>query len=401
MGADIMNNEEIMVLGQKYLMNNYKRFPLAPVKGEGSKVWDADGKEYIDFVMGLAVNSLGHSNKDITQVMCQQGEKILHTSNLYWVEPQAKLAKKLVDNSVFDKAFFANSGAEANEAAIKLARKYSMSKYGENRYEIITLEKSFHGRTMATLTATGQEKVQKGFAPLVEGFKYVALNDFQALEKTVSEKTAAIMIELVQGEGGVNAVEKDYVEKIEKLCKSKDILLIIDEIQTGISRTGKLFAYENYGITPDIMTLAKALGNGAAIGAMLAVDSVAEAFQPGDHGTTFGGNFLATSIGNKVMDIMLEEKIWEKAEKMGSYMMDQLNALKADFPSIVEVRGLGLLIGVEIEGESMPVVEKAIENGLLLSAAGPNVVRFLPALNVDKETVDKGLEIFKKTLGDL
>ena len=393
-----MNNKDIIELGEKYLMNTYKRFPLALVEGQGSMVWDADGNEYIDFVTGLAVNSLGHSNLEVVEAMYEQAKKISHTSNLYWIEPQVQLAKKLVDNSGFDKVFFSNSGAEANEGAIKLARKYSLSKYGQDRYEIITMEKSFHGRTMATLTATGQDKVQNGYNPLLQGFKYAIFNDFESLENMVTNKTCAIMLEPLQAEGGVYAANKDYMQKLEKICKEKDILLIVDEVQTGLARTGKLFAHENYGIKPDIMTLAKALGNGTAIGAMLAIDSVAEYFQPGDHGTTFGGNFLACSAGNKVLDLMLEGKLWEKSKKTGNYIMNKLNELKDDYPSIVEVRGLGLLIGVEVKGESMPIVEKAMDNGLLLSNAGNNVVRFLPALNVDQETVDKALEIFKDSL---
>ena len=393
-----MNNKDIIELGEKYLMNTYKRFPLALVEGQGSMVWDADGNEYIDFVTGLAVNSLGHSNLEVVEAMYEQAKKISHTSNLYWIEPQVQLAKKLVDNSGFDKVFFSNSGAEANEGAIKLARKYSLSKYGQDRYEIITMEKSFHGRTMATLTATGQDKVQNGYNPLLQGFKYAIFNDFESLENMVTNKTCAIMLEPLQAEGGVYAANKDYMQKLEKICKEKDILLIVDEVQTGLARTGKLFAHENYGIKPDIMTLAKALGNGTAIGAMLAIDSVAEYFQPGDHGTTFGGNFLACSAGNKVLDLMLEGKLWEKSKKTGNYIIDKLNELKDDYPSIVEVRGLGLLIGVEVKGESMPIVEKAMDKGLLLSNAGNNVVRFLPALNVDQETVDKALEIFKDSL---
>lgn len=396
-----MNNQEIYELGMKYVMNTYGRFPIALVKGEGNKVWDANGKEYIDFVGGLAVTSLGHCHPEVTQAMYQQCQELVHTSNLYWIQPQVELAQTLVENSSFGKVFFANSGAEANEGAIKLARKYSNLKYCSDRYEIITMKNSFHGRTMATLTATGQEKVQKGYAPLLEGFKYVPFNDIDALKEAVTEKTCAIMLEPVQGEGGVHVVQQEYLHKVEKLCKERDLLLIVDEVQCGVGRTGKLFAHQHYDIKPHIMTLAKALGNGTAIGAMLAVEEVAGSFQPGDHASTFGGNFLACSAGKKVLEVLLRENLCDHVEKMGKYFKQRLSELKSEFPVIVEIRGLGLLIGVEIEGESLPIVKKAMEKGLLLSAAGGNVVRFLPALNVDIETVDKGLEIFRSIIEEV
>ena len=396
-----MNNNEILELGKKYVMNTYGRFPIALVKGEGSKVWDADEKEYIDFVGGLAVTSLGHCHPEVTEAMHKQAQELVHTSNLYWIKPQVELAKILVENSVFDKVFFANSGAEANEGAIKIARKYSNHKYCSDRYEIITMKNSFHGRTMATLTATGQDKVQKGFAPLLEGFRYVPFNDIKALDEAVTEKTCAVMLEPVQGEGGVYAAHSKYLQEVEQLCIERDLLLILDEVQCGMGRTGKLFAYEHYGIKPHIMTLAKALGNGTAIGAMLAVEDVAQAFGPGDHASTFGGNFLACSAGKTVLEIMLKENLFEKVEAMGKYIMDKLNELKREYPIIKEVRGLGLLIGVEVKGESLPIVKRAMEKGLLLSAAGGSVVRFLPALTVDKQTVDEGLEIFKSVISEV
>ncbi|KUO49424.1 MAG: acetylornithine aminotransferase [Desulfitibacter sp. BRH_c19] len=396
-----MNNRDIYEMGTKYVMNTYGRFPIALEKGEGNKVWDADGKEYIDFVGGLAVASLGHCHPEVTQAMYKQSGELVHTSNLYWIKPQVELAKTLVENSSFAKVFFGNSGAEANEGAIKLARKYSNLKYCSERYEIITMKSSFHGRTMATLTATGQEKVQKGFAPLLEGFKYVPFNNIEALKEAVTEKTCAIMLEPVQGEGGVHVAQKDYLQQVEALCKKKDLLFIVDEVQCGVGRTGRLFAYQHYGIKPHIMTLAKALGNGTAIGAMLAVEEVAGSFQPGDHGSTFGGNFLACSAGKKVLEILLRDNLCEQVEKMGEYFRQRLSELKNEFPSIEEIRGIGLLIGLEVKGESLPIVKKAMEKGLLLSAAGGNVVRFLPALNVDKETVDKGLEIFKVVMSEI
>ncbi len=393
-----MNNNQIIENGKKYVMNTYGRFPIAFVKGKGSRVWDADGKEYIDFVTGLAVTSLGHCHPEVTQAISKQCEEIVHTSNLYWIKPQVELAELLVRNSDFDKVFFANSGAEANEGAIKLARKYSSIKYCSDRYEIITMKRSFHGRTMATLTATGQEKVQKGFAPLLEGFKYVPFNDLEALKNAISEKTCAIMLEPVQGEGGVYPANEEYLKQVQELCKEKDLLLIMDEIQCGMGRTGKLFGYQHYGIKPHIITLAKALGNGTAIGALLAVEEVAEAFRPGDHASTFGGNFLATAAGKKVVEILLRDNLAKKAADMGEYIKEKLNEMKNTCPQIVEVRGLGLIIGVEVKDESLPIIKKAMEKGLLLSPAGSKVVRFLPALNVDMETVDKALAIFKEVL---
>ena len=396
-----MGNSEILELGKKYVMNTYGRFPIALVKGEGSKVWDADGKEYIDFVGGLAVTSLGHCNPEITEAMYKQTRELVHTSNLYWIKPQVELAKTLVENSVFDKVFFANSGAEANEGAIKLARKYSNTKYGSDRYEIISMKNSFHGRTMATLTATGQEKVKQGFAPLLEGFKYtIPFNDIEALKEAVTEKTCAVILEPVQAEGGVYAADSKYLQEIEQLCKEKDLLLIVDEVQCGMGRTGKLFAYEHYGIKPHIMSLAKALGNGTSISALLAVEEVARFFNPGDHASTFGGNFLACSAGKKVIEIMLRENFFEEVKIMGGYIKDKLNKLKKDHRIIKEVRGLGLLIGVEINGESLSVVKKAMEKGLLLSAAGESVVRLLPNLTVDKQTVDKALDIFGNVISE-
>jgi acetylornithine/N-succinyldiaminopimelate aminotransferase len=394
-------NRQIMEQGQKYVMNTYGRFPIALVKGQGSKVWDADGKEYIDFVSGIAVTSLGHSHPDIAEAIYKQCMEMVHSSNLYWIKPQVELAKLLVENSVFDKVFFANSGAEANEGAIKLARKYSSLKYCSDRFEIITMKRSFHGRTMATLTATGQEKVQKGFAPLLEGFKYVPFNDLEALKDAISEKTCAVLLETVQGEGGVYPADKEYLLKIRELCSEKDILLIVDEIQTGIGRTGKLFAYEHFGIKPDIMTLAKALGNGTAIGALLATEEVASAFKPGDHASTFGGNFLAAVAGKTMLEIILKQNVLENVTVMGNYIKEKLNELKNIYPEILEVRGLGLLIGVEIKGDSKDIIKKSLEKGLLLIAAGANVVRFLPALNIDKSTVDKGLAIFQEVLEEI
>ncbi|MBZ4687558.1 MAG: acetylornithine/N-succinyldiaminopimelate aminotransferase [Clostridia bacterium] len=387
-----MNNSTIIEEGTQYVMNTYARFPVALVEGKGSKVWDADGKEYLDFVGGLAVTSLGHCHPKLTAAIRAQSEKLFHCSNLYWIEPQVKVAKLLAENSAFDKTFFCNSGAEANEAAIKLARKYGKKHHGENCYRIITMKKSFHGRTYATLTATGQEKVQKGYEPLPEGFMYVPFNDLEALKESVTDDVCAIMLEPVQGEGGVNVANKEFLEEIQKLCKEKDILLIFDEVQCGMGRTGKLFCYQNYGVEPHIMTLAKALGGGTAIGAMLAKERVAESFAPGDHASTFGGNPLACAAAEAVITTMLEEKLPENAKEMGEYLVEGLKEISGTYSFAGEVRGLGLLVGMELEIEAVPVVKKCLEKGLLLSPAGKNVLRFLPPLNVTRDEIDTALE---------
>ncbi|MDD4572154.1 MAG: aspartate aminotransferase family protein, partial [Clostridia bacterium] len=282
-----MSNASIMADGQKYVMNTYGRLPIAMVKGKGCHVWDADGKEYLDFVAGVAVNALGHCHPKVVEAIAVQAETLIHCSNLYWIEPQVKLAKLLVENSVYDKVFFANSGAEANEGAIKLARKYAKNSAHPERYEIITMLKSFHGRTLATLTATGQEKVQKGYDPLPPGFKYVPFNDIEALKAAITPYTCAVMLEPVQGEGGVIAADDTYLKQVRALCDEKDMLVIFDEVQVGMGRTGKLFAYQHSGVEADIVTLAKALGGGTPIGAFMAKDAVADSFHPGDHASTF------------------------------------------------------------------------------------------------------------------
>jgi acetylornithine aminotransferase/acetylornithine/N-succinyldiaminopimelate aminotransferase len=390
--------KEIMEKGKKYVMNTYGRFPLALVKGNGAKAWDADGKEYLDFVGGLAVNSLGHCHPKVVAAIKSQAETMLHCSNLYWIEPQVELAELLVENSDMDKVFFANSGAEANEGAIKLARKYAKKHLGEDKYELITMQKSFHGRTLATLTATGQDKFHKGYAPLPAGFRYVPFNDLDALAEAIGPHTCGVMLEPVQGEGGVYAVEQEYLAGVADICRSKGLLLIFDEIQCGLGRTGKFFAYQHYGVAPDILTLAKALGGGVPIGALLATESVAAAFQPGDHASTFGGNPLATAAGVAAVRVLLEEGLVEMAEAAGQYLKSKLAELQTEIKIIKEVRGLGLLIGVELEREVAPIIASCHERGLLLSSAGPQVLRVLPPLNVTMEEIDQGMAILKEAL---
>lgn len=395
-----MSNNTIITMGEKYLMPLFSRFPIALLKGEGCYVWDADDNKYLDFLGGLAVNALGHAHKEVAQALSEQAHKIIHCSNLYWIEPQVELAKLLVEHSACDKVFFANSGAEANEAAIKLARKYGKVKLG-GKSTIITALNSFHGRTMATLTATGQEKIQKGFEPLLPGFKYVPYNDIAVLEDAIDETVCAIMLEPIQGEGGVRVPEEEYLTKVRALCDKHGILLILDEIQTGLGRTGKLFAYEHFGIEPDILTLAKALGSGTAIGAILAKENVAQAFEVGDHGSTFGGNPLACAAGVKTLEIMLRDNLAAKALDMGLYLRERLAGLKEKFNFIIDVRGYGLLTGAELSIPGAKIVTAAMKKGLLINCASGNVLRFLPPLIVNKDNIDTAIEILTEVLKEV
>lgn len=396
-----MDNQSIIELGDKYVMRTYGRIPMALVKGEGVRVWDADDKEYLDFVSGLAVNSVGHCHPKVAQAIAEQANTLLHCSNLYWIEPQVKLAQALVEHSCLDKVFFANSGAEANEGAIKLARKYAHTHWGPEKYEIITMQKSFHGRTLATLTATGQEKFHKGFDPLPIGFKYVPFNDIQALADAVGPHTCAVLLEPVQGEGGVHVAQPQYLAEVKKLCEQNNLLLIFDEVQCGLGRTGKLFAYEHYGVEPDIMTLAKALGGGVPIGALMAKDQVAQAFQPGDHASTFGGNPLACAAGLAALTALLEEGMVDNAAQVGQYFQEKLAELTGKYDFIKEVRGKGLMIGVELSIEGQGIVTACQEQGLLINCAGANVLRFLPPLNIEKKHVDEAVAILASVLEDV
>lgn len=378
------------------LMNTYSRFPVRIVKGKGCYVWDEEGNKYLDFTSGIATCNLGHVPDSVKQVLEQQLEQIWHCSNLYHIPNQEKLAKILVKNSCFDQVFFCNSGAEANEAAIKLARMYA-SENGRSP-EIVTFRQSFHGRTMATLTATGQEKVQKGFDPLVPGFTWLPYNDFDALERLKEIRPAAVLLELIQGEGGVIPADPDWIDKLEMICKQEKILLMIDEVQTGIGRTGKLFAYEHYGIEPDVMTLAKGLGSGFPVGAMLAKKEVSSLFRPGTHASTFGGNPLATAAGLATMEQLTETDLLAAARENMKQFEEKLNGLKNDYPFIKEVRGTGYLLGVEINGEAGKVVRLAIEEKLLILTAGPAVIRILPPLTVAGDEINLFFDRFKKTL---
>lgn len=398
-----MEIKKILEDSAHYIMNTYNRYPLVLRKGRGMKVWSTDGREFLDFAGGIAVNILGHCHPKVVVALQKQAQRLLHVSNLYYNEKQIRLAKMLVEHSFADKVFFCNSGAEANEAAIKLARKYAREQLSGNRFEIITALNSFHGRTMAALTATGQEKFHKGFEPLLPGFRYVEFNDAGSLRKALNEHTCAVMLEPVQGEGGVKVPSPDYFKKVREICDEHGFLLILDEVQTGMGRTGKLFAYENFGISPDIMTLAKGLGGGVAIGAMLATDKVAGAFQPGNHASTFGGNPFACAAGIATLEALLEDGyLIDQCRRMGDYLIAGLNGLKKEYPNLItDVRGIGLLAGMEMTMECSAIVKSCIEHGLLITCTSGNVLRFMPPLIVQEKEIDQMLDMLDDALGGL
>ncbi|MEI7025647.1 acetylornithine transaminase [Paenibacillus sp. y28] len=383
---------------QSHLFPTYARFPITLVKGKGSRLWDNTGKQYLDFMSGLAVTNLGHAPDAVKDALVSQLDELWHVGNLFHIPNQEKLAKLLTDNSCADRVFLCNSGAEANEAAIKLARRYHSKVLGTGKYEIITFDMSFHGRTLATLTATGQDKVKDGFYPLPEGFVYAPFNDADALKGFITDKTCAIMLEMVQGEGGVNPASEPFVQEVVRLCKEHDLLLIVDEIQTGMGRTGKLFAYEHYGIEPDIFTLAKGIASGFPMGAMLGKEKLAAAFTPGAHATTFGGTPIATATAVATIELMLEQKLAQRAEQVGNKLIAELNARLAGNPLLKQVRGKGLLIGVELTVPAAEVIPALHEAGLLVIPAGPNVVRLLPNLLVTEEELEEGISLMNQVL---
>ena len=379
-------------------MDTYARLPVNLVRGKGCKVYDAEDREYLDFVAGIAVNALGHGHPDLVTAIERQARHLLHTSNLYYSEPQVLLAERLVAHSFADKVFFCNSGAEANEAAIKLARKYSVDKYGPGRHKIITMNNSFHGRTLATLTATGQTKIQQGFAPLPQGFKYADLNDFSSIKRQMDQRTAAVMLEPIQGEGGVVMADGAFLEQLHTLCRERDVLLIFDEIQTGMGRTGTLFAYEQYNVRPDIMTLAKGLGGGLPIGACLATDDVAHAFGPGSHASTFGGNPLACAGALAVLTALVDDRLLERCRAAGAYLHKGLQSLQNRLSVVTAVRGLGLLQGMELSIDGQPVVRDCLARRMLINCTMGNVLRFVPPLIVTNGEIDRLLDVLAGVL---
>ncbi|MBE0598650.1 MAG: acetylornithine transaminase [Desulfuromonadales bacterium] len=393
-------SQEWIARADRVIMKTYGRYPIVPVRGQGCELWDADGRRYLDFLAGVAVNNLGHCHPKVVAALQQQAANLIHCSNYYHVPSQIELAELLCSLCFADQAFFCNSGAEANEAAIKLARKFSREKYGAERYEIITAADSFHGRTMATVSATGQEKVQRFFDPLLHGFKHVPFNDLEALRATVGPQTCAVLLEPIQGEGGINVPSVDYMRGVRQLCDERQLLLIFDEVQTGLGRTGKLFAHEHFDIAPDIMTLAKALAGGAPIGTMLARAEVAAAFTPGTHGSTFGGNPLMTTAALAAVRAILEEGLLERAQAMGSYLQERLASLQR-FPCVREVRGIGLMVGLNLTIPGAEIVNQGHARGVLLNCTHDTVLRFVPPLVVTREQIDEMIGILERILAEI
>lgn len=393
-----MDKQTIVDRDQENYLQVFARYNLVLSHGDGPYVYDNEGKKYIDFLGGIAVNVLGHAHPALVKAVSEQASKMIHCSNLYYTEVQAALAKKLAAVSGLDRVFVGNSGAEANEGAIKLARKYGKT-IAADKVEIITAEHSFHGRTLATLTATGQPKYQKGYEPLPGGFRYVPFNDIAALEAIMSAKTCAVMLEPIQGEGGVNIPDKDYLIKVRQLCDKYGALLILDEIQTGMGRTGKMFAYELFGVKPDIVTLAKGLAGGVPIGAFITTNKVAAAFTAGDHGSTFGGNPLACAAANAVLTVIEEEQLLENAQTIGDYLVNKLNALKSKYPALItEVKGKGLIVGAKLTLPGRDIVNSCLSKGAIINCTAGDVLRFVPPLNITKDHVDEMIAVLDKTL---
>ncbi len=389
-----MNKKDIVDLYEKYVQPTYAKTPLVLARGKGTKVWDEKGKEYLDFFPGWAVSGIGHCHPRVVKAVQKQVKSLIHVSNNYYHEGQAVLAKKIIEHTFAGKVFFCNSGAEANEAAIKLARKFG----NPTRNEIITFEGSFHGRTLATVTATGQKKFQKGFEPLPSGFVTVPFNDFTALKKAISPKTVAVMMELIQGEGGVRVASPEYVRAVRRLCSEKNILLIFDEVQTGMGRTGKMFCYENFGIEPDMLTLAKSLGSGYPIGALVAKGQIADTLSAGTHGTTFGGSPLACVAALATFEAIKKEKLVKNATRMGIHLLEKLHELKKKHSVIREVRGRALMGGVELEIDGKGVYETCLEKGLLINCTQSNVLRIMPPLVVTKKEIDTAIKTLDAAL---
>jgi acetylornithine/N-succinyldiaminopimelate aminotransferase len=389
---------EIMQRADKFIANTYKRFPVVLTKGSGCTLYDTDGRSYTDFVAGIAVCNLGHAHPAITGALASQAQTLWHVSNLYYTVPQVELAAWLVENSFADRVFFCNSGAEANEAAIKLARKYYKERGENQRFRIIAMEQSFHGRTMATLSATGQDKIKKGFDPVLEGFDFAPFNDAAALRSKIRPDTCGVMLEPVQGEGGVRCPDSDYLKAVRQICDESGVLLIFDEIQTGMGRTGRLFAYEHFGVEPDVMTLAKALANGLPIGAMLAKEQVASAFGPGAHASTFGGTPIVTAAALEVCKSLVQGSVIEQGRETAEYFRQKLLGLKERHDAIVDVRGLGMLLGMRLKFNAESMVTQCMQRGFFINCIQENILRFVPPLIIKKEEIDALIECLDELL---
>ncbi|MBW2409868.1 MAG: aspartate aminotransferase family protein [Deltaproteobacteria bacterium] len=389
---------ELMAQADQVMARTYTRFPLVFSKGQGSTLFDSSGRSYLDFVAGIAVCNLGHAHPKLSRALADQAGSLWHVSNLYYTIPQIELADWLVKHSFADRVFFGNSGAEANEAAIKLVRKYFNKRNEAGRFRIITMERSFHGRTMATLSATGQDKIKKGFDPVLDGFDYVPFNDAAALRSRINSDTCAVLIEPVQGEGGVRCPDADYLRAVREICDETGVLLMFDEIQTGMGRTGRLFAYEHFGIEPDVMTLAKALANGLPIGAMLAREKIAAAFNAGSHASTFGGTPIVTSVAVQVCRMLVDEGVLENASAMGQYFKDGLLDLKARHAVVEDVRGIGLLLGMKLNIEGASLVKECMQRGFLINCIQDNILRFVPPLIITQEEIDRLLQCLDEVL---
>jgi acetylornithine/N-succinyldiaminopimelate aminotransferase len=391
-----MKTQETIELYNKYVIANYKRLPRVIVKGEGCYLWDADGNKILDIFPGWAVSGIGHCHPKVVEALRKQAGELLHIDNTFYSEQQGQLAKLLSERGFGGKCFFCNSGAEANEAAMKLARLAT----AEGKYKFITAEGSFHGRTFATVTATAQPKYHEGFLPLLPGFIYVPYNDINALEKAFTDEVCAVMIEPIQGEGGINVATKEYLETIRQLCDEHGAMMILDEVQTGMGRTGKWFAYQHYDIEPDILTLAKALGGGVAIGAMMAKQEVADKLVPGKHASTFGGNCIACAAGIAVVEAIEEDNLLENAVQMGQYAKEKLERLKEKHNIIKEVRGIGLMIGVQLKSPGGEIVDKCLAKGLRINCTNDTVLRFMAAMIVTKEQIDETINILDSVLSE-
>ena len=392
-----MNNAEIVELTHRNLVDVYGCLPIAFVRGHGAYLYDADGNRFLDFFCGLAVTSLGHGNPRVVRAIKEQAEKLTHVSNVFHTEPSARLTERLANRFGSGKVFLANSGAEANEAAIKLARRWG-SGAGNGRYEILATLGSFHGRTLATLSATGQEKYHQGFQPLMPGFRLLPFDDLAALDRARHDETVAVMVEPIQGEGGVVMPRPDYLKRLREFCDRNKMLLILDEVQTGMGRTGRFFAYEHAGIKPDIVTLAKALGGGLPIGAMIARPEIASSFTPGSHGSTFGGNPVACAAAVAVMEAIDQDGVLENATTVGAYILERLRNFAKSCDRIAEVRGLGMIIGVVLKHDTRPIIDACIKDRLLVNGTAGNVLRLLPPLNLTREEADAGLNIIEHAL---